>query len=144
MAQHTSVINSLGTMVGWNRITLRLFGRDVVGIRKVMYKDETEIESEYGAGKYPVGESEGNYKAEAEIELTLEEVIALQDALPRGQRLQDIAPFPITVAYEYQNRVRTDIINNCRFTGRSIDVKQGDKSIAAAYKLKVSHIDWNV
>ena len=144
MAQQTAVINSLGTMVGWNRITLRLFGRDVVGIRKVMYKDETEIENEYGVGQYPVGESEGNYKAEAEIELTLEEVIALQDAIPRGERLQDIAAFPITVAYEYQNRVRTDVLQNCRFTGRSIDVKQGDKTIATGYKLKVSHINWNV
>lgn len=131
-------------MVGWNRVTLRLFGRDVVGIRKIMYKDEEEIESEYGAGKYPVGESEGNYKAEAEIELTLEEVIALQDALPRGKRLQDIDAFSITVAYEYQNRVRTDVLKNCRFMGRSIDTKQGDKTIAASYKMKISHINWNI
>lgn len=144
MPQQTTVINSLGTMIGWTRVSLRLFGRDVVGIRKISYKDEEEIENEYGGGKMPIGESEGMYKAEASVELTLEEVIALQEALPRGQRIQDIAAFPITVAYEYQNRVRTDIIRNCRFTGRSVDVKQGDKTIASEYKLKVSHIDWNV
>lgn len=144
MAQQITVINSLGTMIGWNKVTMRLWGRDVVGIRKIAYKDETELEVEYGAGQMPVGMSEGNYKAEISIELTQEEVLAIQSAMPRGARIQDAQPTPITVAYEYQNQVFTDVIQNVRFMGRGVDVKQGDKTIATELKGIATHINWNV
>lgn len=138
------VKNNLGTMVGWHKVTARLLGRDLVGVRKIAYSDETEIENEYGVGQMPVGESEGNYKAEASIEITIEEALLLQRALPPGKRLQDIPAFDITVAYEYQGQIITDRLRNCRFMGRGVDVSQGDKTIARDYTIKTSHINWNV
>ncbi|PCI11869.1 MAG: hypothetical protein COB73_00760 [Flavobacteriaceae bacterium] len=138
------IVNQFGTMIGWTKVSARVFGRDLVGIRKLAYSDEKEIENEYGAGDMPVGESEGNYKAEASIELTIEERLALQESLPVGVRLQDIAAFPIVSSYEYNGRVFKDVIQNCRITNNGVDVKQGDKTIATEHKLKTSHIDWNV
>ncbi|PIV19408.1 MAG: hypothetical protein COS42_00390 [Flavobacteriales bacterium CG03_land_8_20_14_0_80_35_15] len=140
----TTIINAFGKMAGWNSVTCRLFGRDVVGIRKIAYDDEKEIDNEYGAGDMPVGESEGNYKAKASIELTIEERLAIQDSLPKGMRIQDIPAFPIVVAYEYQGRVYKDVIHNCRFKNNGIDVKQGDKTISTDHTLNCSHINWNV
>jgi hypothetical protein len=138
------VINSLGTMIGWTKVVVRLFGRDLIGIRKIAYSDNKEIENEKGAGEYPIGESEGDYTAEASIELTTEERLALQNSLKKGKRLQDIAAFPIVVSYEYQGVIYKDVINNCRIMNNGIDVKQGDKTIATEHKLKTSHISWNV
>lgn len=140
----TTIINAFGKMAGWNSVTCRLFGRDVVGIRKIAYDDEKEIDNEYGAGDMPVGESEGNYKAKASIELTIEERLAIQDSLPKGMRIQDIPAFLIVVAYEYQGRVYKDVIHNCRFKNNGIDVKQGDKTISTDHTLNCSHINWNV
>jgi len=138
-----TVINSFGKMAGWNSVTLRLFGRDVVGVRKIAYSDEQEIENEYGSGNMPIGQSEGNYKAKASIELTIEEMRSIQSVIPPTFRLQDIGGFPIVIAYEYAGKVYKDVLNNCRFKNNGIDVKQGDKSIATSFDLNISHIDWN-
>lgn len=138
------IINGLGQMVGWNKVTVHLLGRNLVGIRKVSYKDSTDRENEYGAGNMPIGQSEGNYAAEASIELTLDEIHALQQALPPGGKIQDIDSFDIIVQYEYQNKIITDRIRNCRFTENGVEVSQGDKTISRDYTLLVSHIEWNV
>lgn len=143
MPQRITIINKFGTMAGWNSVTVRILGRDIVGIRKVAYKDEQEMENEYGAGEFVIGQSKGNYKASASIELTIEEKLALQTALPRGKRLQDIAPFAIVVAYEYENVIYKDIIQNCIIMDNGVDVKQNDKTIATEHNLLTTHIDWN-
>ena len=138
------VVNSLGAMVGWTKVSARLFGRDVVGILKIAYSDNKEIQNEHGAGDMPIGESEGSYTAEGSIELTVEERLALQKSLPTGKRIQDIGAFPIVVSYEYQGVIYKDVLNNCRIMNNGVDVKQGDKTISTEHKLKVSHISWNV
>ncbi len=144
MAQRTTIINKFGTMAGWNAVTVRILGRDIVGIRKIAYSDEQEMENEFGAGVMPIGQSKGNYKAKASIELTIEEKIALQASLPTGKRLQDIAPFSVIVAYEYGNIIYKDVVQNCIIMDNGVDVKQGDKTIAIEHNLLTTHIDWNV
>jgi hypothetical protein len=144
MGQRTTIINKFGKMAGWNSVTARALGRDIVGIKKIAYSDEQEMDNEYGAGNMPIGQSEGNYKAKASIELTVEERLALQASLPSGSRIQDIAPFPIVVAYDYGGTIYKDVIQNCRIMDNGVDVKQGDKTIATDHNLLTSHIDWNV
>lgn len=140
---NTEVINSLGKLAGWNSIGIRILGRDVVGVKSIAYDDEKEIDNEMGAGGYPVGETDGNYKAKASIELLNEEVVAIMKSLPRGKRIQDIAGFNIIVSYEYENEVIKDVLKNCRFKINGVDVKQGDGSITRKFDLKISHIEWN-
>jgi hypothetical protein len=144
MATASSLINKFGKMAGWNSVTLNMLGRDVEGITAIAYDDSTEKDNVYGAGKYPIGRSEGNYAAKASITLLLEEVNALQNSLPPTQGLDSIAPFPIVVEYEYNGFKKKDIIHNCEFKGRGVDVKQNDKTIATKFDLVVSHIWWNV
>ena len=139
---NTIVINKFGTMAGWTSVTCRALGRDIVGIRKIAYSDETEMENEYGAGNMPIGQSVSNYKASASIELTIEERLGLQTALPAGKRIQDIEPFSVVVTYDYQGQIFTDIIHNCRFMNNGVDVKQGDKTISTEHNLLTTHIEW--
>jgi len=140
----TVIVNSLGTMIGWTKFTCRILGRDLVGVRKVSYTDSLDITNEKGAGRMDIGEGEGNYKAEFSLELTLEEMTALQASLPPGARIQDIAMFSAISQYEYKGKIYKDVMEGCRFTNRGVDVKQGDKTVATDQKMKISHINWNV
>lgn len=139
-----SLINKFGHMAGWNNVTANLLGRDLEGITELSYTDETEKENAYGAGNMPIGRGVGNYSAKASVTLYKEEVIALQMAVGPGKRLQDIAPFDITVQYEYNGFIYVDRIRNCEFMGNGSEVKQNDKTIAYKYDLIVSHINWNL
>jgi hypothetical protein len=139
------IINNLGKLQGWNNITVNLLARDVVGITELNYSDNTKKENAMGAGGMPVGRTESNYEAKASITLYKEEVDAIQKSLPKGKRLQDIEMFDIIVEYQLKNgQVIKDIINGVEFTGKGIDVKQGDGSIAHKLELIVSHIDWDI
>ncbi|KAA6347162.1 hypothetical protein EZS27_005331 [termite gut metagenome] len=137
------IINKFGRLIGWNSVTVNVLGRDVEGITAVKYNDSKEKENSYGAGAYPIGRGEGNYAAEASITLKKEEIIAIQQMLPPGKRLTDIAPFDIVVEYEYQLMKYRDRIRNCEFTDNGVEVKQNDKTIDKEMKLIVSHIGWN-
>ena len=117
MALLGTLINKFGKIAGWNSVKVVMLGRQVEGITALSYKDSKEKDNIYGAGEFPVGRGEGNYKAEA---------------------------FDIPVMYEYKGLVMKDVIRNVEFTDNGVDVKQGDKSIATQFTLLPSHIDWNV
>lgn len=139
-----TIKNKFGTMAGWNNVTANLLGRDLEGVNEIEYDDSDDLQNVYGKGKYPVGRGGGNYEAKASITLFLEEIIALQRSLLPGNHLSSIAPFDVTVEYEYSGFKYKDRIRNAQFKGRGISVKQGDKTIAYKFELVVSHIDWNI
>lgn len=132
-----------GEAMSWASITVNLFGVPVPGITAISYKDEQEIEDNWGAGNYPVSRGFGPVKAEGSITLLAEEDELLIDKAPEG-RLQNIPEFDVVIAYIRQgtNRVITHTLKNCRFMGNSRDVKQGDKKIEVEHTLIVSHINW--
>ena len=103
MAQ-VRLINRYGSVMGWNKISAKLFGRFLEGITEISYDDEEDQELVYGAGGKPIGKGKGNYKPKASITLTEEERRAIMESLPPGMRLQDIPDFDITVSYTYQNK----------------------------------------
>jgi len=141
------IINKFGRMTGWNSITLNMLGRDVEGITAIKYNDKVAKENAYGANKFPIGRGEGNYEPTCSLTLYKEEVDGLNASLPPGMRIQDIPPFDITVEYENTAQsgiIQKDVIHNCEFTDRAIDVKQADGTIAPEYTLICSHIDWNI
>lgn len=138
------IINKFGVMKGWNSITATFLARSVEGISALSYSDTEAKENVYGAGKFPIGRSEGNYETECSMSLYKEEVDGLKLALPKGKRLQDIAPFDIIVIYANNDGVIVkDIIHNAQFTNDGVDVSQGDGTITTEYTLIVSHITWN-
>ena len=142
--QINKLINKFGTMAGWNNITVVMLGRELEGITELSYSDNVEMENVYGSGGMPIGRARGNYAAEVSLTLYIEELIALQHSLPPGKRIQDIEPFDIPVLYEYNNYIYKDVIRNCQFTKKSVEVKQNDKTIAMKFEMITSHIDHNV
>jgi hypothetical protein len=142
---NATIINKFGKMKGWNSITVNLLGRDVEGITQIAYSDNVTKENVYGAGKMPIGRSQGNYEPEASFTLYKEEVDALRLALGPGRRIQDIEPFDIVVQYETPTgEIFKDIIRNAEFTNDGVEVEQGNGTITTQYTLIVSHIDWSV
>lgn len=145
MAQATEIVNKFGTMTGWNSLSTNMMFRDIEAYTKISYDDTVEKENWYGKGKMPQGRTEKNYKAGCKIQLAKEEMDLLKRSLPRGTRIQEIAPFNITCSYERKDgTVTTDVINNCEFTDQAVEVQQGDGSIEYEYTLIISHIDWDV
>lgn len=144
MAQVTKLINAFGKMAGWNSATYNLYGRDVEGISEFSYDDEIGKENVKGAGRMPIGFSEGDYNPSCGLKLYQEEVIAIMDSMDEGKRIQDAEPTDIIVAYEYKNRVYKDIIRNFQITKIGKAVKQGDGTVDQTVECMCSHIDWNV
>lgn len=142
--RNTSIINKFGNVAGWNRVTTRILGRDLVGILNVEYDDTQEKENIYGAGKYPVGQGEGTYQAKASITLLQEEKVALLQSLPPNTRIQEIPAFDVIVSYDYGGTVYKDVIRNCQFINNGVAANQGDKSLSFKFDLVCSHIDWNI
>lgn len=138
------IINKFGEMIGWNNITVNIFGRDLEGITELSYTDEVAVEGVYGAGRMPVGFSKGNYSATAKITLKKEESLAIMNSLPPGVRIQDIPPFSVIAKYEKDGSIFNDVIQNCIFKNSGAEVKQNDGSIEHAYDLFTTHIDYNI
>ena len=68
--------------------------------------------------------------------------MALQRQAPNG-RLQDIAPFDITVSYLPESGIiTTDKIRNCQFDENKVDWKEGDLNQQVELPLIPSHIEW--
>lgn len=140
----TTIINNFGNVIGWNQHEFVLFGRTVEGITKLSYKDSMEVEAIMGAGPYPIGIGDGNYKAECGVTLKLEEYQAVLASLPAGTRIFEIPPTDIPVLSIRNGVVKKDVIRNFRFTGAGKEVSQGDKSVNMEMPCFCTHIDWNV
>lgn len=140
----TEIINGFSQVSGWNQHKVVLLGRRIVGISKISYKDNTEVEAVYGAGKYPIGTGEGNYSAECGMTLLKEEVEGLLGSMPANSRLQDIPATDIPVLTLRNGKVTKDVIRNFRFTGLGKEVNQNDKSVYLEMPCFCTHIDWNV
>lgn len=143
MAQPT-IKNRFGVLVGWSKISANLLGRRLEGITEISYSEVDSMEPGYGAGKFVQGLEEGNSTPAATITLFLEESIALQRSVPAGKRLQDIDFFDVTVSYDYNGTIYTDVIRNCKFKNTGRSSSQGDGKITHQYNLYCSHIDYNV
>ena len=98
--------------------------------------------NKYGAGRHPVGRAKGRITPTAKIILYQEEVQAIQSQAPNG-RIQDLAPFDITVTYLPDSGIiHTDKIRNVQFSGNSRKWKEGDTGQEVELELVPSHIEW--
>lgn len=132
-----------GMLYSWADIVTSISGVPVTGIVGVEYGDDQEVVNKYGAGRHPVGRAKGRITPSAKIILYQEEVEAIQRQAPNG-RIQDIAPFDITVTYLPDSGiVTTDKIRNCQFKGNSRKWKEGDTGQEVELELVPSHIEWS-
>lgn len=131
-----------GVEYSWGDIVAAINGVPLVGITAISYEDSQDMQNNYGAGRHPVSRSKGRITPSAKITLHQSEVIALQSQSLTG-RLQDIAPFDITVSYIPDSGiVVTDKIRNCQFKANKRDWKEGDMLQEVELELLPSHIMW--
>ena len=131
-----------GVEYSWGDIVSAINGVPVVGITAISYSDSQDVQNNYGAGRHPVSRSKGRITPSAKITLHQSEVIALQSQSPTG-RLQDIAPFDITVSYLPDSGIIvTDKIRNCQFKENKRDWKEGDMLQEVELELLPSHVEW--
>lgn len=132
-----------GMLYSWADIVAAISGVPVTGITAIEYGDDQEVVNKYGAGRHPVGRAKGRITPSAKIKLYQEEVEAIQRQAPNG-RLQDIAPFDITVTYVPESGIVTvDVIRNCQFKANTRSWKEGDTGQEVELELVPSHIEWN-
>lgn len=132
-----------GREYSWGDIVCLINGTNMTGITGIDYSDDQEVTENYGAGRYPVSRSKGRITSAGKITLYVSEVMALQKQAPNG-RLQDIAPFDITVSYVPDDGgvVVTDRVRNCQFKKNERSWSEGDTSKTVDLDLAVSHIEW--
>lgn len=131
-----------GKLYDWADIVVAIAGVPVTGITGIEYKDDQDIVTKYGAGRYPVGYAKGRITSTAKITLYQEEVEAIQKQTLNG-RIQDIAPFDIIVTYLPDTGiVHVDKLRNCQFKNNGRGWKEGDTGQEVEIDLVLSHIDW--
>lgn len=132
-----------GVEYSWGDITATIGGVPAVGITAIEYADEQVVENHYGAGRYPVSRSKGRVTPTAKITVSMSEIIGWQAKSPTG-RLQDLAPFPVIVAYLPEDgQVVIDKVLNCQFKKNARVWKEGDTRQLVDLDLVPSHIDWH-
>lgn len=137
----TVMIN--GRTYDWGMIRIGIGGVATMNCTAIDYSDDQEVTAVYAGGRMPVGYGKGRITCAGTITLLMEEVVALQSSIPSG-RVQDLAPFAITVSYLHPdtNKVHTDTLKGCVMTGNRRDWREGDTSKEVQIPLLISEIKW--
>ena len=132
-----------GVQYHWGQVAISALGNVFVGVEKVMYEEKQDIQNNYGAGNYPIGQGFGKIEVSGNISLFQEELEALAAAAP-NRRLQAIPNFDITITFipEAGQGLVNHVIRNCRFMTNKRDMSQGDTKVVAEIEFIASHIDW--
>ncbi len=136
-----------GIEYGWSDIKVNFLGRTVQGITSIKYGNKRDKQNNYGAGPDPVSRGRGNNVPNCSMSLSMKEMEAIQNAIPRGKGIESIPPFPIIVSYDPEDGsspIITDRILAAEFTGKEREVKQGDGEIIHECEMIVGKIEWNV
>ena len=132
-----------GIAYSWANLDVRIANKQLVGITKINYYEEQDMENIYGAGQYPVARGYGRIKATGSITLLREEIEELRRASTETHRLQDLAPFDIIVSYVPVGGtvIKTDVLRNVQFMDDGVEANEGDTSNSKELNLIISHID---
>ncbi len=127
----------------WADIKVRMFGRDVIGIRAVKYGSKWDKTPGYAQGNMPRFMERKNKSFTAEIKLLQSELEAIITS--GGGDPVNIPPFDIVIAYvpDQGLPVVTDVIKNAEFADFDKDSKQGDGSMEITMGIVPLFIQYN-
>ena len=129
-----------GREYGWADIQCVIASVPVIGITAIKYETEMEKENVYGAGRNTISRGYGRNKATASVTLLSGTIMALRSSA-RGGKLENIAPFPITVCYQPDaGAIVTDILKMCEFKKTTFDWKEGDMSKEIELELIIAEV----
>ena len=130
-----------GTAYSYSDIAATIAGLAVYSFAAINYTQEQPKENNMGAGTLPVSRGRGAKNASGSMELDMDEVEKLRDAIAGGSLL-DIAPFDITVTFINGVKTVTHILKNCEFVDDGVETSQGDTVVRRSFGLVISHIVW--
>lgn len=139
----------LGTAINnkyysWSSIRFNFLGRSVAGVQAINYKDKDEFKNVRGVGKKKLGYTQDNQDAEASITLLAETLEQIQQSIGSDKRIQDIAPFDITVSYKDDlGLLKTHILEGVKFMENGRDGKSGSTDeLSVEIPLFIMDIKW--
>jgi hypothetical protein len=128
-----------GRAYDYASIVINVLGVPLMGVKSIEYKVEQEKTNNYGAGNLPVSRGHGVKKADATLELSMDDVEVLRNALPT-RNLLDVPAFPITVSFLNGAKTVTHVLHNCEFLDDGVTGAVDDTELARSFPLVVSHI----
>jgi hypothetical protein len=133
-----------GVNYSWGDVQVMLFGSTpLVGITSIEYSEDQDMENNYGAGNFPVGQGYGQFKYTGSIELYKEEINNIIALAPLG-KIQLIPAFSIKVVYGNTSQALTiDTLQSCVFMKNPFSAKANDKKMVMKIPLLIGNINWN-
>lgn len=136
----TPLIN--GTAYTWASIKFALFGVEVVGIKKISFKEKQKKDNIYGLGDKPIARGRGNYEYEGSIEIMTEEWKRIIAASPNRNPLAiDAFDIPVLYGNNAINPENKDILKAVEFLENPFDAGQGDTSLWVTIPLIIAAIE---
>lgn len=143
MSRLDVVIN--GKYYSWANIRFNFLGRSVTEVTAIKYEESDEFKDVKAVGTKKLGFTQDNTTTEGSITLLAETLEDLSRALPGRKRIQDIAPFDITVSFMDTNGiVQTHVLEGCKFmkNGREATAGNAD-ALTTEIPLFITDINWN-
>lgn len=123
-----------GVMYDFSSATAMLGPTPYGGFKAISYKDSLEGDLQYGSFAQAIGVTRGQYKAEASMEMYLEDWYALITELGDGF---GTTFFPITVLFEEDVNSHVDELPSVRIKGQAKDYKPGADGLTVKVDLIV-------
>lgn len=133
-----------GRYYSWSSIRFNFLGRSVTTVQGIKYKEADEFKEVKAVGNKKIGYTQDNTTTDGSITLLAETLENLQRSLPKGKRIQDIAPFDITVSFiDDAGLLVTHVLQRVKLTENSREGKSGSAdAISVEIPLYIHDIDW--
>lgn len=132
-----------GESFSWAQASFNVLGVDIKGITGINYSSAQEKTNNRGAGVEPISRGRGGKTYSGTITLKEEEIRAIENALPPGKDVMDIAPFPVVVVYKRNGILYTDVIKNVEFLDRGTDLNTETTDMEYQFNIILAGIERN-
>lgn len=136
----TALVNGIGISAANISVIIPPIG-PVVGITKLDYSKELQIDDNYGLGQEPAERAYGQYKYSGSISILKSAWNKIVDASPGKDPLK-LPPFPITIIFTNPTTgFRKEVLNMVNFKANPMSVGAGDTKVTCDVPLAIGGID---
>lgn len=134
-----------GKLYSYENIQVALGGKMLTGATDVDYTQQGETTELHVLGSaQPAALIEGKRTTSGSITLTYNEYDALQDSIPTGKSLLDIAAFEIVITrLGHNDTLRTDVIKKVRFEQVAKSYRAGESVATLRLPFRATNIEFN-
>ncbi|MDN3621345.1 hypothetical protein QWY81_17895 [Polaribacter undariae] len=132
-----------GQFYSWSSIRFNFLGSSFSTVTAIKYEETDEIKGVKGVGTKQIGYTQDNTETTGSISVLVETLEKIVKKVPNG-RLQDIAPFPITVSYrDALGNLNSHVLKGCKFTKNSREASAGSTdALSVEIPLYIHDINW--